>query len=373
MSTSSEKTSVPTTRHLFRQISVSLKQSNSGHKKTNKIQSQKHMKPKSILTALAVALLAPGALFAQTTATTTPVGYVTQTVRPNIANLIGINLHNAAVASGVIDASTSSSITDTQINFTTLLTAGKSYILEISGSPDNGVIEEIATWDGSTLNTTANLTSYITNGTTTYKLREASTIGGIFGANNTFGLTPSTDGDTTACDTILVLNAAGDAFVTCFYYDDGSTQTWFDLDFNEVTNLPLIYADSLYVSRVAGQDKDIVITGEVKTTKTNISLASGNNFVGSVYPAGATFGNSGLSASLAPSTDGDTAAADTVLLPQADGSYLTCFYYDDGSTQSWFDLDFNDITNEPLTPGLVIQNKGNAKNATITPPAAYNQ
>lgn len=331
------------------------------------------MKPKSILTALTAALLAPGALFAQTTATTTPVGYVTQTVRPNIANLIGVNLHNATVASGVIDASTSTSVTDNQVNFTTLLTAGKSYILELNGAPDNGVIEEVVTWNGSTLSTTTNLTSQITNGTTTYKLREAATLGGIFGANNTFGLTPSSDGDTTACDTILVLNAAGDAFVTCFYYDDGSTQAWYDLDFNEVTNLPLIYADSMYVSRVAGVDKDIVISGEVKTSKTNLYLGAGNNFVGSVYPAGSTFGNSGLSASLSPSTDGDTAAADTVLLPQADGSYLTCFYYDDGSTQAWYDLDFNDLSNVSLTPGVVIQNKGDAKNAIVTPPTSYNQ
>ncbi len=36
----------------------------------------KHMKPKSIKSLLALALLAPGALFAQTTAKTTPVGYV---------------------------------------------------------------------------------------------------------------------------------------------------------------------------------------------------------------------------------------------------------------------------------------------------------
>ncbi len=331
------------------------------------------MKPKSIQSLLAVALLAPGALFAQTTATTTPVGYVTQTVRPNIANLIGINLHNAAVSSGVIDSSTSTSITDTGVNFTSLLTSGKTYILEISGASDNGVIQEVVTWSGSTLTTTTNLTPFITNGTTTYKLREAPTISSIFGPNNSFGLTPSTDGDTTACDTILVLNAAGDAFVTCFYYDDGTTQAWYDLDFNDVTNLPLIYADSLYVSRVAGVDKNIVISGEVKTTKTNLALAAGNNFVGSVYPAGSTFGNSGLSLSLSPSTDGDTAVADTVLLPQSDGSYRTCFYFDDGATQSWYDLDFNDLTNVPLTPGLVIQNKGASKNAVLTPPTSYNQ
>jgi hypothetical protein len=115
----------------------------------------------------------------------------------------------------------------------------------------------------------------------------------------------------------------------------------------------------------------LVVSGEVKTSQTVLALQSGNNFVSSVYPVGSTFGNSNLSLSLAPSTDGDTAAADTILVPNPDGSYTTCFYYNDGTTQTWYDLDFNVVDTTPLTSGFVIQNKGIAKNSTISSPSFY--
>ena len=89
------------------------------------------MKPKSIKSLLALALLAPGALFAQTTAKTTPVGYVTtENLAQDQYNLVGITVHNPTVAAGVLSAESDTAVTTTGVDFTTLLTSGSTYILE---------------------------------------------------------------------------------------------------------------------------------------------------------------------------------------------------------------------------------------------------
>jgi len=75
------------------------------------------MKPKSIKSLLALALLAPGVLFAQTTAKTTPVGYVNlalggaSSVLANTDSYVSLPLNNTNVFSGAVASVSGSSIT----------------------------------------------------------------------------------------------------------------------------------------------------------------------------------------------------------------------------------------------------------------------
>lgn len=330
-------------------------------KKPKDNQSQKHMKPKTILTALAVALLAPGALYA-TTATTTPVGYVTETLKPNITNLVGLTVHSPTVFSGVITGEASDKLTVAGANFTTLLTAGATYILEL---PD-GTIQEITSWTATELTTPQDVSGVVTPNTTVLNLRKAPTVAEIFGAANQVGLTVSTDGSTAACDTILVPNGLG-GFNTYFYYNDGVDQAWIDPGFNFVADVPIVYTDALLVRRVAGTDKDLVVTGEVKKTPTKLVAIAGDNYFGAIYPAGNTLDSSTLQTQVTPSVDGSPVLADLILFPNGTGGFGTNLYYNDGVDQAWIDPGFNFTGPTAFTSGYLFTNKGALKTLTHVP------
>ena len=319
--------------------------------------------------SLLAAALACGFASAQTTAYTTPVGYVTETLRPNRYNLIGLNLHGSTVAAGVLTGETSSSVTASAVNFTTLLTAGKTYILEL---PD-GTVQEVTSWSGSTLTTPEDISGVVTPNTTTFKLRQAATITSVFGANNSIGLTPSTDGGVEACDTIVVSTPSG--LVTIYYFDDGAGTTgWYDAGGSPADNFVLPYPDGFFVQRVGGTDKSLVISGELKTVPTKGALVSGYNYLSSVAPAGTglTLATSGLKNFITASSDGDPTTVDNVLLAKTDGSYTTCYYFDDGAgTTGWYDAGGAVADDFVLTSGFLIYNVGATKPLTVAVPSSY--
>jgi len=83
-------------------------------------------------------------------------------------------------------------------------------------------------------------------------------------------------------------------------------------------------------------------------------------------------GATGLQAFLTASPDGDLTNADLVLVQKPDGSYTTCFYFNDGAgTQGWFDDAFNDASPVVVNTGLLIFNKSTAKPFTISVPSSY--
>ncbi|MBN8458706.1 MAG: hypothetical protein J0M04_12800 [Verrucomicrobia bacterium] len=316
--------------------------------------------------SLLAAAFACGLASAQTTAYTTPVGYVTQTLGQNY-NLIGLTVHQPTIAAGVIDAESTSSVTDNEVNFGTLLTAGASYVLELG----DGTIQEITAWSGSVLTTPEDITANITPGTTTYKLRKASTISDVFGATNSAGLSPDTDGSLTGTDTVLVLNAAGN-FETIYYFNDGAGTTgWFDDQGGEAANRRIIYADGFYVKRASATPLNLVISGEIKTTKTGGALVSGFNYVGSVAPVGLTLGTSGLEAYLAPDSDGSFTGTDLLYILQG-GTLYTAYYFNDGAgTTGWFDDQGGDATNLKLEGGFLIKAASGPKPYVLNVPATY--
>lgn len=318
--------------------------------------------------SLLAAAFACGLASAQT-AYTTPVGYVTETLRPNRYNLIGLNLHGQTLAAGVLTGESSTGVTAGSVDFSTLLTAGKTYILEL---PD-GTVQEIVSWTGSTLTTPEDISGVVEPGTTTFVLRQAATISSVFGANNSVGLTASADGGLETCDTVVVSTSTG--LVTIYYFDDGAGTTgWYDAGGAPAEDVVLPYPDGFFVQRVGGSDIDLVVTGELKKTPTKGALVGGYNYLSSVAPAGTglTLTTSGLSAYISHSADGDPTTVDNVLLAKTDGSYVTCYFFDDGAgTTGWYDASGAPADDFVLTSGFLIYNVGATKPLTVAVPSSY--
>lgn len=328
--------------------------------KTNHFHTATLSMKRSLLTLLAATAAGGGISFSQT-ATTTPVGYVTQTLSPNMYNLVSVTMHNPVVYSGLVQGKNSTSISFTGVDFTSLLQTGSIYILEL---PD-GTIQEISGWTTTSLNTPQDISGAITINNTVCKLRRASTVKDIFGANNTFGLQSDGDENLNNNDLILVPNA-NNSLDTVYYYDDGDVSGWFDRQGNEANNKVLNYGDGFFVQRrVGGAPIQLTVVGEVKSSPTSSVIVSGYNYMGSVAPAGIALKNSGLKNFLAQATSEESiASADLVLQQRSNGTYNTVYYYNDGETTGWFDYQGNQADDLILNSGYLIFNKGSVKSVT---------
>ncbi|MGJ8644549.1 MAG: hypothetical protein ACSHX9_14155 [Luteolibacter sp.] len=287
------------------------------------------------LAALA-AITTTGALQAQTQAFSTPSGYVTVSISPGIFNLTGVSLHEPVVLSGVIDSATATTIVDADVDFSAL--AAGTYILELND--DSGIIQEVTVLDANTLTTVDDLSGSVTGGVTAYKLRPASTLDSVFGADNSkANLVESPDGGDSGVDKIIVQSASG--LSTYFYVNaPGVLVGWFD-GTGAAGDTVLNYADGLYVQTTpTSTATDFVITGQVKEQNTGSVLNPGFNLLNPVVPAGLTLGTSGLQDYILASTDGGDTGVDKVLIPDSEtpGAFKTYYYVNaPGVFVGWFD------------------------------------
>jgi len=272
-----------------------------------------------------------------------------------------------------LDSATATTVTDAAVNFTTTLTSGRTYILEITNGSGDGTIQEITTWSGSTLDVPANLTGIVTGGTTTYKLRPAATVGSVFGATNSAGLLASANADPAEADVIYIPDGNG-GFTQIFYSSAEGFTGWYDtVNFADATNTPLVYADGFLLQRRGGTNLTLTIVGEVKTTATLLSVNQPFTYLGGVYPAGSTLGTSGLSTSVLPSANADPAEADVIYMPDGSGGYLQYFYSTAEGFTGWYDtVNFADSSNVEITPGILVQRRApSSYSAKLTPPPSY--
>ena len=351
------------------------------------------MKPLSY--SLIAAAIACGFASAQTTAYTTPVGYETLTVATGF-NYLGLRLQQPVSLAGIVTAKTETSLT---LSSSAALVGGKMYVLEITNAI--GVTQEFlgTALAGDVLTTPIGLSAQVvadpTNGDK-YKIRSAPTLATTFGAKNSAGLAAGSFGP--GLDQVWLPNPASPTGFDQYYFDTDQTDpvtldsgTWA----NAATNDPVDgasttwnYADGILLARAVGSPvgaETVVISGEVKTSTTEYSLAKGVSYVSSIYPVGATLSSTfgaKNSAGLAPGSFGP--GDDQVWVPNS--SSITGFdqYYFDTDQTDPVTLDggtwANASTNDPvdgatttLTSGalIVIAETGTAKNATITPPSYY--
>jgi hypothetical protein len=327
--------------------------------------------PYSLLAAAAACGLALGQ-----TAYTTPVGYETVSLKAG-TNYAGIRLHEPVVVAGVIDTLTSTELTDASVNFEDALTGGAStfYVLEITN--DNGVIQEVtgASANGSSLELVDDITLLAQAGDS-YKIRKASTLASVFGASNSAGLAPGFFGPGGA-DIVAVPDGAGGA--DQYYYDEDQ-ESWAIVtetggDPVDSAAIPLIYTDAMIV--VMNSDLDLVVTGEVKTEAVSHAIAAGTNYLGTVFPAGATlesaFGSAETLATLDPGFFGP-GGADIIQIP--DGAGGADQYYYDEDQESWAIVtesggDPVDASTIDLPSGILFSNEGAPFDLLNSPPSFY--
>jgi hypothetical protein len=330
--------------------------------------------PYSLLAALAACGMASGA----STAYTTPVGYETISLPAGVEyNVTGLRLHSPNSAAGLLTAVASSKVSDSTTNFDTLLTAGKTYILEIKTGAKAGLIQEIVSWgtgSGNTSNdlvTSANLAALGVAVGDQYSLRVAPTLETTFVAG-----TVLTGFTATQADNVWIPNGLGG--YDKYYKSAVTGNPWKNAANNANTpNVPIIYQDGIIVQkRAASPSSSVVVSGEVKKSATITPLLAGTvsvpsyNLISTVYPAGATLFTAGIKSSLLA---GFTASAsDNVWVPNGAGGYVK--YYVSALTGNPWKLSSNNANvtvDVDLTPGVLIERKAAATNLTLTPPASY--
>lgn len=314
--------------------------------------------------SLLAAAFACGLASAQT-AYTTPVGYETLGVSSGF-NYLGLRLHSPITHSGTFEVIAATSLTDTGASFT--VAANKTYIVEINDG--SGIITQVlgSAIAGDTISTSDNLLAAGVASGASYSIREASTISGIFGAENSAGLVAGFGGITGA-DVIFVPNGSGgfDQF-----YFDSLENSWADVNGLPVDGsiVPLVYADGVVIS--ANSALSLTVSGEVKKQPVALAAGSGFNYLSSIYPAGATLASTfdGVVGSLDQGFGGIT-GADVFFVPNGLGGFSQ--YYFDSLENSWADVNGLpvDASLVALPSGLLFSNEGGSVSLKASPPASY--
>jgi hypothetical protein len=302
-----------------------------------------------------------GSAFSQT-AVSGAGGYTTYNLAVGF-NLIGISLLDPVALNGTIDAEAGATITDADVDFTTL--TGGTYLIEILSGTQSGAVAEIASVvdaDNITLN------GALGAGTADYQIRKAPTLGELFGTS----LAGAAVVPTATTDRVWLPDGAGG--FNQYYFRTGAIN-----QFRAVASpntalpegVPVFYPDALFV-QVASAPKSVVITGMVKTTGTVVAANTGFNLVGVTPPVGATFGNSKmkdfLQASVGPVPN---AATDRVWLPNGAGGFNQFFVNNAGLWKSVALPAGASQDDTALTSGLFIQRSGASTAGVLDVPTFY--
>mgnify|MGYP006081389863 CR=1 FL=1 len=325
------------------------------------------------ITTLAAMLLGTAGAFAQTPATayTKPSGFITHTLKAGQFNLIGLTLHEPVVVSGALTGVSTTTLTDTSVNFESVLTAGKTYILEVLSGALTGVIQEVTTRSGNTFMTPEDLTegaAIIAIGDK-YQLRESATLESIFGTAES----SLTAGFSAASADIVWLPTTVGEYRRC--YLKRPTDVWWDADADVAApNVPVCYTDALFIQATGTEDSSLVLTGTVKTVSTIAVMENGFSPISAVFPIGTTLLSSGLEASL---TAGFSVASADVLWVPADGGGYTQ-YYVKRPANAWTKINADlsevavDVSNDFSMPsGFFVQRLGARAELKIDPPSSY--
>jgi hypothetical protein len=303
-----------------------------------------------------------GSAFSQT-AVSGAGGYTTYNLATGF-NLMGVSLFDPVALNGTIDAEAGATITDADVDFTTLNNPKATYLIEILTGAQSGAVAAIASIDSATQIT---LDGALGAGTADYQIRKAPTLNEVFGASLAGGaaLLPTVD-------RVWLPDGSG-GFNTYARNTTGNEYRPTGAFFTAVTkDVSILYPDALFVERKGGATS-VVVTGMVKTTDTVVSANKGFNLAAVNAPVGQTFGNSGLQAFI---TGGAALlpTVDVIWLPNGAGGFATYAFNTTAGvfrpTGGFFTGDASDV---PLTSGLFIERKpANADTAgRITVPSFY--
>ncbi|MDA0766812.1 MAG: hypothetical protein O3A87_02615 [Verrucomicrobia bacterium] len=286
-------------------------------------------------------------------------------------NFVGARLHETPVASGTLETVTPTTAVDADVDLGALMTGGR-FILEIEDG--SGIIQVVDSTDGGTGLTVADLTG-VANGAA-YTLRPSATLASIFGTANEAGLTSAAD--FSASDQVWLPDGAGD--FNKYYFAAGAfgaAGEWKDDAGAPVAAgaVDIIYTDGVVInSQPAGGS--VVVTGDLVTSDTLVAVADGFNFLGSVYPVGATLESTFGAANEAGLTSAaDFSASDQIWVSDGAGDFNKYYFAAGafGAAGAWKDDAGAPITASSIgvPSGYIINNTAGPQNVATTVPSFY--
>jgi|LakMenEpi03Aug12_release.lakeMendotaPanAssembly.Ray.scaffolds.fasta_scaffold177063_1 hypothetical protein len=322
-------------------------------------------------TQFTISLLAAAAcgLANAQTAYTTPVGYTTQTLAANTTNLVGFNVLKPVVASGSLTGVSGAVLSDSAVDFSTALTANKTYILEVTSGTAAGTVQEFVTWSQNSITLPATVTGLAIGNA--YAIRIAPTLQETFPVGFLAGSLSATNAD-------KVWVPTGPGTYIKYWYKTSSPAGWCTTttglnNTGAVTaDVPLISIDGIMIEK-KGTAKDLVLTGEVKKTGSNILLGTGLNLISINPPSGLTLFTAGLQGDIA----GSLSATNADIVWVRSGSGYTKYWYKTSAPAGWCTTttgvnNTGAVSVDVALPASVfIQRKGSAKVVTLDVPTSY--
>jgi uncharacterized protein (TIGR02597 family) len=368
--------------------------------------------PPSLLAAISLACISLTSASAQTTASTTPVGFVTLNAfgtgtssGPYTFN--GLSVAPPVVAQGTSTAVGTNTITDTTQSWTQdeFDAAAGPYYVEITGPTGGagiGTMYDITATNASTQTITLaqNLVSGVVAGAT-YRIRAHWTISTVFGPSGSLPLqvtggVATASGANPLADLILVWdNTLPTPGYDTFYYKikNGVTTGWTEITSGTPVATPanaILYPEQgIIIQRQGSANTSITLMGAAKEGQISIPVVNGYNFIGNPFPAPLTLGTCGLYTGstatgiaggvLTPS--GSNTLADQVLIwdnTQNPPAYNT-FYYKikNGVTTGWTEVTTGTPVAVPANyqigvgACIIVQTNGSGFNWIVQQPAAY--
>lgn len=308
----------------------------------------------SFLAAVAASGMAFGA-----EATTTPVGYTTEPLVQGF-NAIGLTLNSPVIASGKSSAINSDSVGTDSIDFTSLLSTGSTYILQLTSGVQAGTIQVVTSWTANSVNTTDNLLEGGAASGDSFNIRKAPTLEEVFGTVDSVLKKATASAN---ADIVWVPNGPG----TYDRYFLNNSSVWRNAAGGAASDIPLVYHDGIFLQKKDPGTVSFVQSGEVKLDVAKVVLVEGFNLVSTIYPVGSTLQNIGLHNTLKRATA--SANADIVWIPNGPGTYDRYFV---NTTGAWRNAAGGAAPDDlPLTSAVFIQRKDIAVAADLVAPSTY--
>ncbi len=247
--------------------------------------------------SLILAAAATGMAFGAETAYTTPVGYITATITPNVsgssagsATFIAPSLVQPTTFAGVATASPSGG---SVINFSGGVPAGLDFtsVLEVSNGAQEGWYASIASSTANSITISDTFPAGLA-ANVQISVRKFNTIQSVFG-NNSPGLAPFST--TLPYDEIQFLNPSSQEVGVIVYASGG----WLNLLTESDASGEIIYpGTSVKVIHRANTSLPVIASGEVKITDTQVDVFPNDNWIGQPNPTLQTFDTLNLGAQI---------------------------------------------------------------------------
>jgi uncharacterized protein (TIGR02597 family) len=339
---------------------------------------------KKLALACSLALIASPA-FAQTTATTDPVGFTTINVAgtstsPSGITFASLGLTRTVAYQGSAETAGLNSITDNEATWTDSQFNGAagSYYIEITSGSGAGQMYDITATTAATktLTLSQNLAAGI-SAPISFKVRQHWTFASVFGATNEGGLA---GGTITQADQIFLYSGSG---YETYYYSTGGIPGigWRKVGTNPANtsqaNTPIYPEDGIIIKRKASATANIVIMGGVKTGQSSFAVVSGSNIVSNIYASAQTLASSSLytNSTTTGIAAGTITTADQVFIWNTNTQGYDTYYYSTGGIpgQGWRKVGSNPASTDqssvliPVNSAIIINRKNQTPFNWVSP------